>query len=136
MTASPPALPPARDAKPTWLHPASAVVILLLDWLAWQIEALTALAGTPVTVFLVFFATLILVFRIQTRIAQDTKRRAARKALVGAIAAAVPFPITGTLLGGWILARAGLRALPVSRGAAVRWLGRQLWNRRPMKKKR
>lgn len=101
----------ATPQKSPWLHPASAAVILGLDWLAWSVEVMSGFLATPVTVLLVFAATLSIVFQVQTRLAGDPPPIARRKAVLGALAAAVPFPITGTIVGGWVLAAAGWRGV-------------------------
>ncbi|MBI3288888.1 MAG: phosphoribosylaminoimidazole carboxylase [Elusimicrobia bacterium] len=98
--------PPAR--RP-FFHPASGAAILGVDWLCfgfeWEFGPLS-LAAVCAAAFVVTYAA---VWRVQTRLGGDDARRAHAKALLGALAAGAPFPVTGTVVGGTILALSGLR---------------------------
>ena len=115
--------PPTNDrAVPfaglrTFYHPASGVVILGLDWLAFGTDFLTgfltgflALPEMCVLVFLVSFA---LVLAIQVKWSKDQLPAAIGKSFLGAFLVGLPFPITGTILGAAILALSGLPHHPV-----------------------
>jgi len=56
-----------------------------------------------------FVVTYAVVWKVQTRLGGDDARRAHGKAFLGALAAGVPFPVTGTVVGGVILALSGLK---------------------------
>lgn len=93
----------------SFFHPASGVVILGLDWLAFGSDFVSGFLAVAVTSVLVFAATFGSIYWIQTRRHGDTPGRARLKAFLGALAAGVPFPIGGTLLGAAILLHSGLR---------------------------
>lgn len=95
--------------KPTFFHPASGAAILLVDWacfgLEWELGPVSEVAMCAVA-FAVVYA---IVWRVQTKLRGDAARLAHAKAFAGALAAGVPFPITGTIVGGTILALSGLK---------------------------
>ena len=66
-----------------------------------------ALRGEYAHACLAIVAAYAAVWRIQSRV--DAPRLAHAKAIAGAVAAGVPFPVAGTLVGGLILALSGLR---------------------------
>ncbi len=104
---SEPALePPGRP----FFQRASGAAILAVDWLCfgleWELGPLS-LAAMSAAAFVVTYAV---VWKVQTRLGGDDARRAHGKAFLGALAAGVPFPVTGTVVGGTILALSGLRA--------------------------
>lgn len=109
-----PQKPPA-DKRKSFFHPLSGAVILGVDWLAFGMDAATAFAGLLVVSVLAFVATFYAVLAIQRRLHGDKPGAAAMKALLGAIAAGVPFPVTGTIVGAAILALSGLPSLPWKR---------------------
>ena len=103
---------PAPDAKTaasprTFFHPLSGLVILGVDWLAFGIELPTQLLLEPIVSLAAFAVTFWAVSKIQQRDG-DEPRWAVFKAVLGAVAAGVPFPITGTVLGTAILVLSGL----------------------------
>jgi hypothetical protein len=117
QVAQPPPFRP-RDRAPfeglnTWYHPASGVVILGLDWLVFGTDLFTGFLATPIMCVLSFFITFALVYAIQTKWAKESTMGALGKGFLGAFLVAVPFPITGTLLGAAILALSGLPHHPV-----------------------
>lgn len=103
-----PAPQPKRpeNAK-TFFHPLSGLVILGVDWLAFGAELMTQFLGVPLVSVAAFAATFWAVSRIQERDGDD-RRWAWIKALLGAVAAGVPFPVTGTAIGTAILVLSGL----------------------------
>jgi hypothetical protein len=109
-----PAVGPARSAgtRTTFYHPLSGVAILGIDWvffgLGWELGPVS-MAIASVAAFLSCYAV---VRRVQIRLGGDDPKRARWKALIGAVAAGVPFAIGGTLLGGLILILSGLKTLP------------------------
>lgn len=107
----------------TFYHPASGVVILGLDWLVFGSDMLTGFLALPVMCILAFLTSFPVIYAIQTKWAKDTMSGAFGKAFLGAFLVAVPFPITGTLLGAAILALSGLPHHPVD---AVKRLASQV----------
>jgi hypothetical protein len=97
----------------TFYHPASGVVILGLDWLAFGTDFLTGFMALPVLCVLSFLISFPVIFAIQRKWTQDGLSAALGKAFLGAFMVGLPFPITGTLLGGAILALSGLPHHPV-----------------------
>jgi hypothetical protein len=114
--------PPPFPGLRTFYHPASGVVILGLDWLAFGTDLVTDLLALPLVCILSFIVTFPVVFAIQSKWSKDTVGPALGKAFIGAFLVALPFPITGTLLGAAILALAGLPHHPVD---AVKKLAEQ-----------
>jgi hypothetical protein len=91
--------------------PATGMWILGLDWLLFSKEVATLGLATPVTAVLGFLAGSIGAYRFQRRHAGDDRRRALVKGLLAGLAVGTPFPLAGTLVGGWILANSGLAGL-------------------------
>jgi hypothetical protein len=89
--------------KRSFFEPASGAVILGVDWLAFGADAPTGFAFTAFVSLAAFAITFAAVMIIQRR-AGDLRRAAGLKAFLGALAAGIPFPVTGTILGGAILA--------------------------------
>lgn len=92
----------------TFFHPVSGLAILFFDWIAFGLDLPTGMILTAVTSLGAFIATFAAVYWIQRREANDLSSQAITKALIGAVAAGVPFPITGTLVGAGILLLSGL----------------------------
>ncbi len=88
--------------------PASGLWILGLDWLLFSSNLLSGWLATPVVMVAGFVLGGVGVFLAQRRAAKDGYGRAAVKALVAGIAVGLPWPIGGTLLGGWVLLTSGL----------------------------
>lgn len=101
--------------RKSFFHPLSGMVILGLDWLAFGLDFFSGFAALAVVSVVTFAATFMLVSLIQKRLHGDSPRAAAWKAFLGAVAAGVPFPITGTIVGAVILALSGLPKSIVSR---------------------
>ena len=91
--------------------PATGLWILGLDWLLFSKEFASLGLATPATAIIGLVAGSIGAYRLQRRYAQDDGRRAWVKALLAGLAVGVPFPLTGTLVGGLILANSGLTGL-------------------------
>ena len=108
---------PAPAPKKFWLHPASGLLILAVDWLFFAPEALTAEVAAIVTCPLAFLITTAGVFWIQRRKSGDATGAALAKALLGGILAGLPTPISGTIFGTLVLVLSGLSGWNQRRGA-------------------
>jgi hypothetical protein len=97
----------------TFYHPASGVVILGLDWLAFGTDFFTGMMALPLVCFLSFAVSFWLVLLIQLNWTHDKFTSSLGKAFIGAVMVGLPFPITGTLLGAAILVLSGLPHHPV-----------------------
>lgn len=97
--------PPRRKY---WLHPASGLLILAVDWLFFAPEAMTLEAAAIITSPLAFLITGLGVFWIQRRKNGDSFGAAALKALLGGFVAGIPTSIGGTILGTLVLILSGL----------------------------
>ena len=91
-----------------FLLPVTGVWILALDWLLFSSNLLTAWLATPLVIVLGFVLGGAGTFLAQRRAAKDPSWRAAFKALLAGTVVGVPWPIGGTLIGGWILFTSGL----------------------------
>jgi hypothetical protein len=109
---------PSRDsAKVGWLVepqrrrpllPASGLWIVVLDWLLLSSNLLSLGLATPIVMCLGLFFGSVGTFYIQSRFASDKLWLAAVKALFAGVVVGVPWPLTGTLIGGWVLFVSGL----------------------------
>jgi hypothetical protein len=100
--------PPVVPRKKYWLHPASGLLILAVDWLFFAPEATTGAMATIITSPLAFVIVTAGVFLIQRSRNKDTFGSALLKALLGGIVAAIPTSIGGTILGTLVLVLSGL----------------------------
>ena len=100
--------PPVAPKKRSFFHPLSGMVILGLDWLAFGMDFFSGFAALLIVSVATFAATFAMVSLIQRRLNGDSPGAAAGKAFLGAVAAGVPFPVTGTIVGAAILALSGL----------------------------
>jgi hypothetical protein len=94
-----------------FMLPATGLLILGLDWLLFSEEAASFGVLIPFTSVVGFLAGSIGTYHLQTRYGLDSKPAACLKGLVAGILVAIPFPLAGTLAGGWILASSGLAGL-------------------------
>jgi hypothetical protein len=97
----------------TFYHPASGVIILGLDWLAFGSDLMTGFLALPLLCVLAFAASFPLILAVQLKWSKDAMPAALGKAFLGAFMVGLPFPITGTILGAAILALSGLPHHPV-----------------------
>lgn len=97
--------------RPTFYHPISGAAILAVDWACFGLEWQLGPVSVAVMSAAAFVATYAVVWRAQERLRGDPPRLAHAKALAGALAAAVPFPIAGTIVGATIIALSGLTRL-------------------------
>jgi hypothetical protein len=99
------ATPPRRKF---WLHPASGLLILAVDWFFFAPEFFTAEAAAIITSPLAFLITGLGVFWIQRRKNGDSFASAALKGFLGGVVAGIPTSIGGTILGTLVLVLSGL----------------------------
>src|SRR3954449_11866387 len=119
-------LPPLRsgpDGESSWFDwltnplpkrfmlPATGLLIMGLDWLLFSEEAASFGLLIPFTSLVGFLAGSIGTYHLQTRHGLDPKPVAWLKGLLAGILVGIPFPLAGTLAGGWILASSGLAGL-------------------------
>ena len=91
-----------------FLLPATGVWILALDWLLFSSNALTAFAATPAVMAVGFVLGSTGSYLIQRKGPKDGRWSAALKALLAGILVGLPWPVGGTLIGGWALMSSGL----------------------------
>ncbi|HTD67201.1 MAG TPA: hypothetical protein VK846_11790 [Candidatus Limnocylindria bacterium] len=94
--------------KKFWLHPASGLLILAVDWFFFAPEAMTFEAAAIITSPLAFLVTAAGVFWIQRTKNSDTFGTAAAKAFFGGVIAGIPTSICGTIVGTLVLVLSGL----------------------------
>jgi hypothetical protein len=91
------------------IHPLSAALLIAIDSL-WTMADWAAFA-LLVTIPLSFLAVFLPTYLIQRHMKKDPAGKSAAVAAFLATLAAIPTPITGTLVGTFVLAVAGLRSL-------------------------
>ena len=94
--------------KRRFILPATGAWILALDWLLFSSNVLSAWLATPVVMMLGFVLGGVGTFLAQKNAASDASWIAALKALLAGIVVGIPWPIGGTLVGGWVLLTSGL----------------------------
>lgn len=99
-----------RPEQPALLLPLSGLWIFALDWLLFSSNAASLGLATPISVGLGFLAGGAGTFFLQRRFGGDAWWKAALKALGAGIAVGAPWPIGGSLIGGWILLASGMRS--------------------------
>src|SRR3954465_7658851 len=118
-------LPPlqGRERFSTWLTwltdpmpkrfmlPATGLLIMGLDWLLFSEEAASFGLLIPFTSMVGFLLGSYGTYHLQTRYAKERPSVAGMKALVAGILVGIPFPLAGTIAGGWIMAPSGLASL-------------------------
>ena len=90
------------------LLPISGLWMFALDWLLFSSNALSLGLATPIMVAIGFVLGGAGTYLFQRRLAGDKSWKAALKSFVAGIAVGVPWPLVGTLAGGWILVASGL----------------------------
>jgi hypothetical protein len=93
----------------TYFHPLSGMVILGVDWLAWGLDFFSGFTAVLAVAAGSFGVTYAAVTAIQQKLHGDDPKTARKKAMMGAAAAGVPFPVTGTIVGAAIIALSGLK---------------------------
>ena len=91
-----------------FILPATGLWILVLDWLLFSSSVLSAWLATPVVMVLGFVLGSVGTFLAQRKAANDASWSAALKALLAGVVVGLPWPIGGTLVGGWVLLTSGL----------------------------
>ena len=91
-----------------FLLPATGLWILVLDWLLFSANILSAWLATPVVVVIGFVLGSVGAFLAQRRRANDRLWIAVFKALLAGVVVGLPWPLGGTLIGGWVLLTSGL----------------------------
>lgn len=100
-----------RSSAPrTLLHPLAALAMVVLDFggFAGDIGGLTVLFLLPLVIGLIFLVATFLVTWIQNKLAGEELEMALVKGLIAGILCAIPTPIFGTAVGGFILLKSGL----------------------------
>jgi hypothetical protein len=105
--------PPRRKV---WLHPASGVFVLAVDWFFFGTEVVTLELALFLSCFLAFTITTVGVFWIQRMKSGDSIPAAAAKALFGGVIAGLPTSVGGTILGTFVLVLSGLSNRDQRRG--------------------
>ena len=93
------------------LIPLTGLWILGLDWLLFSSNAVSLGLATPLSVILGFLLGSAGTLAFQSRFAGEAWWKSGVKALVAGILVGVPWPIGGTVAGGWILMNSGLSRL-------------------------
>jgi hypothetical protein len=88
--------------------PATGAWILALDWLLFSTNTLSAYTATPIVMVVGFVLGGAGAFVIQRRGANDAPWSAVLKAVLAGIVVGLPWPVAGTLVGGWVLLSSGL----------------------------
>ena len=91
-----------------FILPATGLWILVLDWLLFSSNVLSAWLATPVVMLLGFVLGSGGAFLAQRRAANESLWSATTKAILAGIVIGLPWPIGGTLIGGWVLLTSGL----------------------------
>ena len=91
-----------------FILPATGLWILILDWVLFSSNLLSAWLATPVVMLLGFVLGAGGAFLAQRRSAGESLWSTATKALLAGIVVGLPWPIGGTLIGGWVILTSGL----------------------------
>ena len=94
-----------------FMLPATGLLIMGLDWLFFSEEAATFGLAIPFTSVVGFLAGSLGAYHIQRKYGLDSRPAAWAKSLVAGILVGIPFPLAGTIVGGWIVATSGLIGL-------------------------
>ena len=94
--------------QPRFILPATGLWILVLDWLLFSSNALSAWLATPVVMLLGFVLGSGGAFLAQRRATNESLWGDASKAFLAGIVVGLPLPIGGTIIGGWVLLTSGL----------------------------
>lgn len=90
------------------LLPLTGLWVLGLDWLLFGSNSLTGGLATPIIVVLGFLLGGAGTLFFQKYFAKDPMWKAVLKALVIGAVVGAPWPVAGTLIGGWVLVAAGI----------------------------
>ena len=90
------------------LLPVTGLWILAWDWLLFSTSALSLGLAVPIAMVIGFVVGGGGTLYFQRRFAGDALWKAALKALVAGVFVGAPWPLAGTLLGGWVLLASGI----------------------------
>lgn len=90
------------------LLPVCGLWILALDWLLFSSNALSLGLATPIVVATGFLVGSVGTYYFQSQFSGDKRWLASVKALFAGIVVGVPWPLAGTIIGGWVLLVSGL----------------------------
>jgi hypothetical protein len=90
------------------LLPICGLWILALDWLLFSSNVFSLGLATPIVVAIGFLLSSVGTYYFQSQLSGDKMWSAAVKAIFAGIVVGVPWPLTGTLIGGWVLFVSGL----------------------------
>lgn len=88
--------------------PATGAWILALDWLLFSSNVFSAWLATPAVMVIGFVLGSGGAYLAQRRAAEDATWIAVLKAVLAGIVVGLPWPVGGTLVGGWVLLSSGL----------------------------
>ncbi len=91
------------------LLPLTGIWILAWDWLLFSSNLVTAGLATPIVMAIGFFVGGGGALILQKWIAGDRLWKAVLKALVAGVVVGAPWPLAGTIVGGWVLIAGGIR---------------------------
>ena len=91
-----------------FMLPATGAWILALDWLLFSSNTLSAYTATPIVMVVGFLLGSAGAYVIQRKGANDAPWSAVLKAVLAGIVIGLPWPVGGTLIGGWVLLSSGL----------------------------
>lgn len=94
-----------------FFHPASALLILGLDWLLFSGSVLTLGFSTGTLALIGLGLGGVGTVWVQRRFADDGSVASLMKGALGGVAVGIPLPVAGTAVGGGILALSGLDRL-------------------------
>lgn len=103
---------------PTPVHPLSAFVTIVIDWLWFMVEAPATLSVVGIVALMpIMLGSIVLCFMsvllVQRFISRDDWGASIAKGVVMGIAAGVPYPVIGTFFGSVLLVWAGVHKLEV-----------------------
>lgn len=102
---------PVQMRSGGWLHPWTGVTILGMDWALFGSNLLSGMALTPVIIVLGAIGGFVATWCIERRLAGRPHWRCGLAALLAAVVVGAPMPLGGTIVGGLVIAAAGLPKL-------------------------
>lgn len=101
----------ADPPSSTFLHPASGLLILGLDWVLFSGSVLSFGLSAPALGVLGLVLGTVGTGWLQATYGRDSRLKSLLKGLLGGLIVGVPLPIAGTAVGGAVLALSGLNQL-------------------------
>lgn len=99
------------ENKKSHIHALSGVLLIAVDGAFFGANAVSLGLATPLICLISFACTGIGVFLVQKFMVEEDAGSALAKGFVLGVLAGIPTPIAGTLGGGYVIAKAGLRAI-------------------------